>query len=131
MLTFFNALPAICRCLFFMCDVFFFGTARRMPSHISRKIEDRPANVGSERAIVYGWVARRWKRWKVKGIGRVRGWKRGRSGCNGSRRLASAAMDANGASARRSGGYALMEEVSRECEMCFAQQILSYGQEHF
>lgn len=30
--TSFNAFPAICRCLFFICDVFFFGTARRTDS---------------------------------------------------------------------------------------------------
>ena len=35
LLTSFNALPANCLCLFFICDVFFFGTARNMPSHIS------------------------------------------------------------------------------------------------
>lgn len=31
--TSFSPLPAICLCLFFMCDVFFFGTARRIDSH--------------------------------------------------------------------------------------------------
>jgi hypothetical protein len=36
LLTSFNALPANCRCLFFICDVFFFGTARSIPSHISK-----------------------------------------------------------------------------------------------
>ncbi|KAI0440953.1 hypothetical protein F4803DRAFT_442964 [Xylaria telfairii] len=38
--TSFKALPAICLCLFFMCDVFFLGTALRMPSHMS------PSNEG-------------------------------------------------------------------------------------
>jgi hypothetical protein len=33
--TSFNALPAICLCLFFMCDVFFLGTALSIPSHRS------------------------------------------------------------------------------------------------
>lgn len=33
--TSFRAFPAICRCLFFMCDVFFLGTARSIPSHMS------------------------------------------------------------------------------------------------
>lgn len=33
--TSFRPLPAICLCLFFMCDVFFLGTALRMPSHMS------------------------------------------------------------------------------------------------
>lgn len=31
----FNALPAICRCRRFMCEVFFLGTARRMDSQMS------------------------------------------------------------------------------------------------
>jgi hypothetical protein len=31
----FNALPANCLCLFFICEVFFFGTALNIPSHIS------------------------------------------------------------------------------------------------
>lgn len=35
LLTSFSALPANCLCLFFICEVFFFGTARSMPSHIS------------------------------------------------------------------------------------------------
>ena len=35
LLTSFKALPANCLCLFFICEVFFFGTARSMPSHIS------------------------------------------------------------------------------------------------
>lgn len=30
-----SALPAICLCLFFMCDVFFFGTARNTDSQMS------------------------------------------------------------------------------------------------
>ncbi len=34
-LTSFKAFPANCRCLFFICDVFFFGTAFNIPSHIS------------------------------------------------------------------------------------------------
>lgn len=29
-----SAFPAICLCLFLECDVFFFGTALRIPSHI-------------------------------------------------------------------------------------------------
>ena len=33
--TSFNALPASCRCLFFLCDVFFLGTAFKIPSQIS------------------------------------------------------------------------------------------------
>ena len=37
--TSFRALPAICLCRFFICDVFFFGTAFRMPSHISSSSE--------------------------------------------------------------------------------------------
>ena len=35
LVTSFRALPAICLCRFFICDVFFFGTAFSMPSHIS------------------------------------------------------------------------------------------------
>lgn len=31
-------MPAICRCRFFICEVFFFGTARRTDSHISVRI---------------------------------------------------------------------------------------------
>jgi len=37
-LTSFRAFPANCRCLFFICDVFFFGTAFSIPSHISEMI---------------------------------------------------------------------------------------------
>lgn len=37
--TSFRPLPAICLCRFFMCDVFFFGTAFRIPSHISSSSE--------------------------------------------------------------------------------------------
>lgn len=37
-----SALPAICRCLFFMCDVLLLGTARRMPSQMS------PSSEGSD-----------------------------------------------------------------------------------
>lgn len=33
-LTSFNALPAICLCLFFMCEVFFLGTALSIDSQI-------------------------------------------------------------------------------------------------
>ena len=33
-----SALPTSCRFRFFECDVFFFGTARRMESHNSVKI---------------------------------------------------------------------------------------------
>ncbi len=35
LLTSFNALPASCRCRLFMCEVFFFGTARSTPSQMS------------------------------------------------------------------------------------------------
>ena len=38
-LTSFNALPAICLCLFFMCDVFFLGTAFRIDSQISSRMD--------------------------------------------------------------------------------------------
>ena len=44
--TSFRALPAICLCLFFECDVFFFGTALSIPSQMpSRRdgIEGRPS----------------------------------------------------------------------------------------
>lgn len=34
LLTSLSALPAICLCLFLACDVFFFGTAFKMPSQI-------------------------------------------------------------------------------------------------
>lgn len=37
--TSFNALPAICRCRFFMCEVFFLGTARRTDSQRPAKNE--------------------------------------------------------------------------------------------
>ena len=37
--TSFNALPAICLCLFFMCDVFFLGTALRIDSQMSSRID--------------------------------------------------------------------------------------------
>jgi len=37
--TSFNALPAICLCLFFICEVFFLGTAFRIDSQISSRIE--------------------------------------------------------------------------------------------
>lgn len=37
--TSFKALPAICLCLFFICEVFFLGTAFSMPSHMSPNIE--------------------------------------------------------------------------------------------
>ena len=40
-----GSLPAICRCLFFMCEVFFLGTARSTDSHISPSHEVRPDNV--------------------------------------------------------------------------------------
>lgn len=33
-MTSLSALPAICLCRFLECDVFFFGTALRIPSHI-------------------------------------------------------------------------------------------------
>ena len=36
-LTSFSALPASCRCRLFMCDVFFFGTARSTPSQMSAR----------------------------------------------------------------------------------------------
>ena len=39
LLTSFRPLPAICLCRFFICDVFFFGTAFRIPSHISSSSE--------------------------------------------------------------------------------------------
>jgi hypothetical protein len=42
--TSFNALPAICLCRFFMWEVFFFGTARSKPSHISRNTSETEAN---------------------------------------------------------------------------------------
>ena len=45
-LTSLNALPAICLCLFFMCDVFFLGTAFRIDSQISSRmdgIDGRPS----------------------------------------------------------------------------------------
>ncbi|OAA57450.1 hypothetical protein SPI_07109 [Niveomyces insectorum RCEF 264] len=41
-LTSFSALPAICRCRFFMCEVFFLGTARRIDSQMS------PSNDGND-----------------------------------------------------------------------------------
>lgn len=34
-----SALPAICLCLFFMCEVFDLGTALRMPSQMSPRID--------------------------------------------------------------------------------------------
>lgn len=43
--TSFRALPAICLCLFFMCEVFDFGTALSIPSHMSPKIEGIPATM--------------------------------------------------------------------------------------
>jgi hypothetical protein len=36
--TSFSALPAICLCLLFICDVFFLGTALRIPSQIPSRI---------------------------------------------------------------------------------------------
>jgi hypothetical protein len=51
-----SALPAICLCLFFMCDVFFFGTARSIDSHMSARMEGIEAmlpgkEIGRARAI--------------------------------------------------------------------------------
>jgi len=37
--TSFSAFPAICLCLFFICDVFFFGTAFNIPSQIPSRID--------------------------------------------------------------------------------------------
>lgn len=41
--TSFNALPAICLCRFFMCDVFFFGTARSIDSQMPDRSPETPA----------------------------------------------------------------------------------------
>jgi len=42
--TSFKCFPeANCRCLFFMCEVFFFGTALNIDSHMSLRIEESPA----------------------------------------------------------------------------------------
>ena len=64
-LTSFNALPAICLCLFFMCDVFFLGTAFRIDSQMSSRmdgIDGRPS-------------------WKPTGTASVSDGKRGRESC--------------------------------------------------
>lgn len=37
LLTSFSALPASCRCRLFIWEVFFFGTARSTPSHMSER----------------------------------------------------------------------------------------------
>lgn len=41
--TSFNALPAICLCLFFMCDVLFLGTARSIDSQMPDRMPETPA----------------------------------------------------------------------------------------
>jgi hypothetical protein len=41
LLTSLSALPAICRCLFLECDVFFLGTAFKMPSQMPSRIPGR------------------------------------------------------------------------------------------
>jgi hypothetical protein len=53
----FKALPAICLCLFFMCEVFFLGTALRMPSHMSPSNEgmlEMAAGIAIARAGIEG-----------------------------------------------------------------------------
>ena len=64
-MTSFNAFPAICLCLFFMCDVFFFGTALRTDSHISSSNEGIDGRLS----------------WKEAGIARTNEGKRGRESC--------------------------------------------------
>jgi hypothetical protein len=82
--TSFKALPAICRCRFFMCDVFFFGTARRTDSHISRSKSETPANAANGRARVFfgsngNCMRRRAGVWRIE-CGAVR-----MAGCNSCR----------------------------------------------
>lgn len=46
--TSFKAFPANCRCRFLLCEVFFFGTARRTESQISERNEGRRIVTGTE-----------------------------------------------------------------------------------
>jgi hypothetical protein len=80
-------LPAMNRCLFFICDVFFLGTAFNNPSHMSANdgiagsaIDGRgkPANVvGSNR----NGCERRWSRGRFT-RGRTGPWRAGMSACH-------------------------------------------------
>jgi hypothetical protein len=63
--TSFNALPAICLCLFFICDVFFLGTALRIDSQISSRMDGNDGRLS----------------WKPTGTARVRDGNRGSENC--------------------------------------------------
>lgn len=88
--TSFKAFPAICRCLFLLYDVFFFGTARNRPSHSSCSIDDMPAKPNN--GIVSAEAAAGGSRILCKtgslrmdcGVWEGIGWNIGRRVCSGS-----------------------------------------------
>ena len=63
LVTSFNALPAMNRDLFFICEVFFFGTARKIDSHIPDNndgtLREKAAGAIAASKVGNGWHVRR------------------------------------------------------------------------
>jgi len=87
--TSFKALPAICLWRFFMCEVFFFGTARSTESHSSCRKDERPiaAKAGYRRAREGRFGSGSIRRFGLR-VGVAKGWRSWRRGDEADQRSA-------------------------------------------